>query len=76
MDQPTEEGALLSKHRGSVPILRQWLTGHGRPVYAAQAWVLAAVTCTGMTQRKFARVLCAFCVLYRLGDGFVPPVLA
>ncbi|XP_016048086.1 protein 4.2 [Erinaceus europaeus] len=42
----TQEGALPTKRRGSVPILRQWLTGQGRPVYASQAWVLAAVTCT------------------------------
>ncbi|XP_032153608.1 erythrocyte membrane protein band 4.2 isoform X1 [Sapajus apella] len=44
--QATEEGALLNKRRGSVPILRQWLTGRGRPVYDGQAWVLAAVACT------------------------------
>ncbi|XP_011796517.1 PREDICTED: erythrocyte membrane protein band 4.2 isoform X1 [Colobus angolensis palliatus] len=44
--QTTQEGALLNKRRGSVPILRQWLTGQGRPVYDGQAWVLAAVACT------------------------------
>ncbi|XP_045679353.1 protein 4.2 [Phyllostomus hastatus] len=44
--QATQEGALLNKRRGSVPILRQWLTGQGRPVYEGQAWVLAAVACT------------------------------
>ncbi|XP_005254282.1 protein 4.2 isoform X4 [Homo sapiens] len=44
--QATQEGALLNKRRGSVPILRQWLTGRGRPVYDGQAWVLAAVACT------------------------------
>ncbi|ELW48109.1 Erythrocyte membrane protein band 4.2 [Tupaia chinensis] len=44
--QATQEGALLNKRRGSAPILRQWLTGHGRPVYDSQAWVLAAVACT------------------------------
>ncbi|XP_010337877.2 protein 4.2 isoform X1 [Saimiri boliviensis] len=44
--QATQEGALLNKRRGSVPILRQWLTGRGRPVYEGQAWVLAAVACT------------------------------
>uniref|UniRef100_A0A2K5F2U5 Erythrocyte membrane protein band 4.2 n=1 Tax=Aotus nancymaae TaxID=37293 RepID=A0A2K5F2U5_AOTNA len=41
-----QKGALLNKRRGSVPILRQWLTGRGRPVYDGQAWVLAAVACT------------------------------
>ncbi|XP_062062618.1 protein 4.2 [Lepus europaeus] len=44
--QAAEEEALLNKRRGSVPILRQWLTGQGRPVYDGQAWVLAAVMCT------------------------------
>lgn len=48
--QATREGALLNKRRGSVPILRQWLTGRGRPVYDGQAWVLAAVACTGTEQ--------------------------
>lgn len=42
-----QEQVLLNKRRGSAPILRQWLTGQGRPVYEGQAWVLAAVTCTG-----------------------------
>lgn len=46
--QAAQEGALLSKRRGSAPILRQWCTGRGRPVYAVQAWVSAAVACTGM----------------------------
>ncbi|XP_045866169.1 protein 4.2 [Meles meles] len=41
-----QEGALLSKRRGSVPILWQWVTGQGRPVYDSQAWVFAAVACT------------------------------
>ncbi|XP_021551116.1 protein 4.2 isoform X4 [Neomonachus schauinslandi] len=41
-----QERALLSKRRGSVPILRQWITGHGRPVCDSQAWVFAAVACT------------------------------
>lgn len=41
-----QQGALLYKRRGSVPILRQWLTGQGRPVYESQAWVFAAVACT------------------------------
>ncbi|XP_045057723.2 protein 4.2 isoform X3 [Desmodus rotundus] len=44
--QAAQEAALLNKRRGSVPILRQWLTGRGRPVYDGQAWVLAAVACT------------------------------
>uniref|UniRef100_A0A8C0QUV6 Erythrocyte membrane protein band 4.2 n=1 Tax=Canis lupus dingo TaxID=286419 RepID=A0A8C0QUV6_CANLU len=42
----TQEGVLLYKRRGSVPILRQWITGQGRPVYDSQAWVFAAVACT------------------------------
>ncbi|XP_006731752.2 erythrocyte membrane protein band 4.2 isoform X1 [Leptonychotes weddellii] len=41
-----QERALLSKRRGSVPILRQWITGQGRPVCDSQAWVFAAVACT------------------------------
>ncbi|XP_077620700.1 protein 4.2 isoform X1 [Crocuta crocuta] len=41
-----QEATLLNKRRGSVPILRQWLTGQGRPVYDGQAWVFAAVACT------------------------------
>nr|XP_020013019.1 erythrocyte membrane protein band 4.2 isoform X3 [Castor canadensis] len=44
--QATQERALLNKRRGSAPILRQWFTGQGRPVYEGQAWVLAAVACT------------------------------
>ncbi|XP_070094415.1 protein 4.2 isoform X2 [Equus caballus] len=44
--QDAHEEALRNKRRGSVPILRQWLTGQGRPVYDGQAWVLAAVACT------------------------------
>ncbi|XP_054421084.1 protein 4.2 isoform X2 [Pteronotus mesoamericanus] len=44
--QAAQEEALLNKRRGSVPILRQWLTGQGRPVCDGQAWVLAAVACT------------------------------
>ncbi|EDL79970.1 erythrocyte protein band 4.2 (predicted) [Rattus norvegicus] len=44
--QAAQQGALLYKRRGSVPILRQWLTGRGRPVYESQAWVFAAVACT------------------------------
>lgn len=48
--QTTEEKALLNKRRGSAPILRQWVKGQGRPVYDGQAWVLAAVACTGTEQ--------------------------
>ncbi|XP_051000990.1 protein 4.2 [Acomys russatus] len=44
--QAAQEGTLLYKRRGSAPILRQWLTGQGRPVYESQAWVFAAVACT------------------------------
>ncbi|XP_003498127.1 erythrocyte membrane protein band 4.2 [Cricetulus griseus] len=44
--QAAQEGTLLYKQRGSVPILRQWLTGQGRPIYETQAWVFAAVACT------------------------------
>nr|XP_006994124.2 protein 4.2 [Peromyscus maniculatus bairdii] len=44
--QAAQEGTSLYKRRGSVPILRQWLTGQGRPVYETQAWVFAAVACT------------------------------
>lgn len=44
--QAAQEGALLYKRRGSVPILRQWLTGQGRAVYEIQAWVFAAIACT------------------------------
>lgn len=45
--QVAREGSLLNKHRGSMPILRQWLSGQGRPVYDDEAWVSAAVACTG-----------------------------
>ncbi|XP_019500603.1 PREDICTED: erythrocyte membrane protein band 4.2 isoform X2 [Hipposideros armiger] len=44
--QAAQEGSLLNKRRGSVPILRQWLRDKGRHVYDGQAWVLAAVACT------------------------------
>ncbi|XP_007933457.1 protein 4.2 [Orycteropus afer afer] len=44
--QVTQERELLTKHRGSVPILQQWLTGQGQPVYEGQAWMFAAVACT------------------------------
>lgn len=72
MDQPTQEGALLSKHRGSVPILRQWLTGHGRPVYAAQAWVLAAVACTALRSLGIpARVITTFTSAQGTGGGLL-----
>lgn len=51
--QAAQQGALLYKRRGSVPILRQWLTGRGRPVYESQAWVFAAVACTGTGQATY-----------------------
>ncbi|KAM5235428.1 protein 4.2 [Ctenodactylus gundi] len=41
-----EASPSLDKRRGSAPVLRQWLTGRGRPVYEGQAWVFAAVACT------------------------------
>ncbi|KAM6202494.1 protein 4.2 [Rhynchocyon petersi] len=44
--QAIQEETRLNRCRGSVPILQQWLTGQGQPVYHDQAWVLAAVTCT------------------------------
>ncbi|XP_004709533.1 protein 4.2 [Echinops telfairi] len=59
--QVTQEEALLAKLRGSVPILRQWLTGQGRPVFEDQAWVLAAVACTVLRCLGIpARVLTTF----------------
>ncbi|KAK2500014.1 hypothetical protein MC885_010344 [Smutsia gigantea] len=44
--QDVQERVKLHKRRGSMPILRQWVTGQGRPVCHGQAWVLAAVACT------------------------------
>lgn len=41
---------MLNKRRDSAPILRQRVTGHGRPMYEGQAWVLAAAACTGTEQ--------------------------
>ncbi|XP_047397846.1 protein 4.2 [Sciurus carolinensis] len=59
--QTAQEGALLNKRRGSAPILRQWLTGQGRPVYEGQAWVLATVACTVLRCLGIpARVLTTF----------------
>ncbi|XP_012369300.1 erythrocyte membrane protein band 4.2 [Octodon degus] len=59
--QATQEQALLNKRRGSAPILRQWLTGQGRPVYEGQAWVLAAVACTVLRSLGIpARVVTTF----------------
>nr|XP_023423259.1 erythrocyte membrane protein band 4.2 [Cavia porcellus] len=56
-----QEQVLLNKRRGSAPILRQWLTGQGRPVYEGQAWVLAAVTCTVLRSLGIpARVVTTF----------------
>uniref|UniRef100_A0A8C2YR20 Protein 4.2 n=1 Tax=Chinchilla lanigera TaxID=34839 RepID=A0A8C2YR20_CHILA len=59
--QATQEHVLLNKRRGSAPILRQWLTGQGRPVYEGQAWVLAAVACTVLRSLGIpARVVTTF----------------
>ncbi|KAM6181718.1 protein 4.2 [Erethizon dorsatum] len=56
-----QEQVLLNKRRGSAPILRQWLTGQGRPVYEGQAWVLAAVACTVLRSLGIpARVVTTF----------------
>lgn len=57
--QAAQEGTLLYKRRGSAPILRQWLTGQGRPVYESQAWVFAAVACTGTGQATHRSVFWA-----------------
>lgn len=70
--QTTQEGSLLNKRRGSVPILRQWLTGHGRPVHTGQAWVLAAVTCTVLRGLGIpARVITTFASAQGTGGGLL-----
>ncbi|KAF4017350.1 hypothetical protein G4228_008698 [Cervus hanglu yarkandensis] len=70
--QTTEERALLNKRRGSVPILRQWATGHGRPVYEGQAWVLAAVACTVLRGLGIpARVVTTFTSAQGIGGGLL-----
>ncbi|KAB0375151.1 hypothetical protein FD755_013643 [Muntiacus reevesi] len=70
--QTTEERALLNKRRGSVPILRQWATGHGRPVYEGQAWVLAAVACTVLRGLGIpARVVTTFTSAQGTGGGLL-----
>ncbi|XP_004609663.1 protein 4.2 [Sorex araneus] len=72
MAQATQEGALLGKRRGSVPILRQWLTGRGQPVHAAQAWVLAAVACTALRSLGIpARVITTFASAQGTGGGLL-----
>ncbi|XP_004421535.1 PREDICTED: erythrocyte membrane protein band 4.2 [Ceratotherium simum simum] len=67
-----QEEALLNKRRGSVPILRQWLTGQGRPVYSGQAWVLAAVACTVLRCLGIpARVVTTFNSAQGTGGGLL-----
>ncbi|XP_037691350.1 protein 4.2 [Choloepus didactylus] len=67
-----QEGALLNKRRGSVPILRQWLRGRGRPVYDGQAWVLAAVACTVLRCLGIpARVVTTFSSAHGTGGGLL-----
>ncbi|XP_033620863.1 erythrocyte membrane protein band 4.2 [Fukomys damarensis] len=70
--QAAQERALLSKRRGSAPILRQWLTGQGRPVYEGQAWVLAAVACTVLRSLGIpARVVTTFSSAQNTGGGLL-----
>ncbi|XP_004861721.1 erythrocyte membrane protein band 4.2 isoform X1 [Heterocephalus glaber] len=70
--QDTQERALLNKRRGSAPILRQWLTGQGRPVYEGQAWVLAAVACTVLRSLGIpARVVTTFSSAQDTGGGLL-----
>ncbi|KAM7156403.1 protein 4.2 isoform 1-T1 [Molossus nigricans] len=70
--QSAQEEALLNKLRGSVPILRQWLTGRGRPVYDGQAWTLAAVACTVLRCLGIpARVVTTFASAQGTGGGLL-----
>ncbi|XP_070280256.1 protein 4.2 isoform X2 [Myotis yumanensis] len=70
--QAAQEGALLSKRRGSAPVLRQWCTGQGRPVYEGQAWVLAAVACTVLRALGIpARVVTTFSSAQGTGGGLL-----
>ncbi|XP_012504927.1 PREDICTED: erythrocyte membrane protein band 4.2 isoform X4 [Propithecus coquereli] len=70
--QDAQERALLNKRRGSVPILQQWLTGRGRPVYDGQAWVLAAVACTVLRCLGIpARVVTTFGSAQGTGGGLL-----
>nr|KAF6499930.1 erythrocyte membrane protein band 4.2 [Molossus molossus] len=70
--QSAQEEALLNKLRGSVPILRQWLTGQGRPVYDGQAWTLAAVACTVLRCLGIpARVVTTFASAQGTGGGLL-----
>nr|KAF6391880.1 erythrocyte membrane protein band 4.2 [Pipistrellus kuhlii] len=70
--QDAAEGAWLSKRRGSAPILRRWCTGHGRPVGAGQAWVLAAVACTALRALGIpARAVTAFSSAQGTGGGLL-----
>ncbi|XP_014404270.1 PREDICTED: erythrocyte membrane protein band 4.2 isoform X3 [Myotis brandtii] len=67
-----QEGALLSKRRGSAPVLRQWCTGRGRPVYEGQVWVLAAVACTALRSLGIpARVVTTFSSAQGTGGGLL-----
>ncbi|XP_043842578.1 protein 4.2 [Dromiciops gliroides] len=59
--QDSEDERFLYKRRGSLPILRHWLTGQGRQVPDGQAWVLAAVTCSVLRSLGIpARVITIF----------------
>ncbi|XP_048188622.1 protein 4.2 [Perognathus longimembris pacificus] len=70
--QASQEKALLNKRRGSAPILRQWLTGQGRPVYEGQAWVLATVACTVLRCLGIpARVVTTFASAQGTGGGLL-----
>ncbi|KAF6351204.1 erythrocyte membrane protein band 4.2 [Rhinolophus ferrumequinum] len=70
--QAAREGSLLNKHRGSMPILRQWLRGQGRPVYDDEAWVSAAVACTVLRCLGIpARVVTTFASAQGTGGGLL-----
>ncbi|XP_072480633.1 protein 4.2 [Notamacropus eugenii] len=59
--QDSEDMKFLYKRRGSLPILRHWLTGQGRQVPDGQAWVLAAVICSVLRSLGIpARVITIF----------------
>ncbi|XP_001364606.1 protein 4.2 [Monodelphis domestica] len=59
--QDSKDERFLYKRRGSLPILRHWLTGQGRQVPDKQAWVLAAVTCSVLRSLGIpARVITIF----------------
>nr|XP_019580941.1 PREDICTED: erythrocyte membrane protein band 4.2 [Rhinolophus sinicus] len=70
--QAAQEGSLRNKRRGSMPILRQWLTDHRRPVYDDQAWVSAAVACTVLRCLGIpARVVTTFASAQGTGGGLL-----